>query len=91
MDNPIVDKYETLYRSRKIGGIETKANQFAAQLLMPIKHINEFLLDYIDKNGKVSAKDVISLVATKFEVSKSAVFHRFKNLGIIAQNFEYPF
>ena len=79
------------YRSRKIGGIETKANKFAAQLLIPIKHINEFLLDYMDKNGKLSAKDAISLVATKFEVSKSAVFNRFKNLGIVAKNFEYPF
>lgn len=91
MDNPIIDKYETLYRSQKIGGIETRANRFAAQLLMPVKHINEFLLDYMDKNGQLSAKDAISLVATKFKVSKSAVLHRFKNLGIVAQNFEYPF
>ena len=89
--NPIIDRYETLYRSSKIGGIETKANRFAAQLLMPAKYINQFLLDYMDKNPRPSAKEAISLVSAKFEVSKSAVFHRFKNLGIVAQDYEYPF
>lgn len=87
----IIDRYETLYRSNKIGGIETRANKFAARLLMPAKSINKFLLEYIEKHSRPTAKEAISLVATKFEVSKSAVFHRFKNLGIVAQNFKYPF
>lgn len=91
VDNPIIDRYETLYRSNKIGGIETKANRFAAQLLMPAKYINQFLLDYMDKNSRPSAREAISLVSAKFEVSKSAVFHRFKNLGIVAQDYKYPF
>lgn len=91
IDNPIIDKYETLYRSNTYGGIETRANRFAAQLLMPLKPLENFIEQERQKNPDLTAKEAIMLVATKFEVSKQAVFHRLQNLGLIAPNYKYPF
>ncbi|ULO01337.1 zinc-dependent peptidase, M78 family (DUF955 domain) [Campylobacter sp. RM5004] len=90
IDNPIVDKYETLYRSERFGGIETKANVFAAKLLMPLKHIEDCILEY-QKEKELSAKEAILLIAGKFEVSRMAAFYRLKNLGIIDKDYTYPF
>lgn len=90
IDNPIVDKYETLYRSDIYGGIETKANIFAAKLLMPLKHIEDCILEY-QKKKELSAKEAILLIAGKFEVSRMAAFYRLKNLGIIDKDYAYPF
>ena len=91
LDNPIIDKYQTLYRSEIYGGIETRANQFAAQLLMPIKAIENYISELRKDNPKLGAKEAIVLTADKFEVSKQAVFHRFKNIKLIAQDYKFPF
>lgn len=91
IDNPIIDKYETLYRSNAYGGMETKANRFAAQLLMPLKSLECFIEKERQNNPNLSAKEAIMLIATKFEVSKQAVFHRLQNIGLIKPDYKYPF
>lgn len=91
IDNHIVDKYETLYRSNAYGGIETRANKFAAKLLMPLKQIEQFIEEQRSENPNLRAKEAIELIAAKFEVSKQAVFHRLQNIGLIAPDYKYPF
>ena len=91
INNPIIDKYETLYRSNAYGGIETKANRFAAQLLMPLKQIEKFIEAQRGNNPKLCAKEAIELIAAKFEVSKQAVFHRLQNIGLVTSDYKYPF
>ncbi|PZT47808.1 hypothetical protein B6S12_07320 [Helicobacter valdiviensis] len=91
IDNPIIDRYETLYRTNTYGGKETKANQFAAQLLMPLKQVEDFIGECREKKSNLSAKEAIEMIAAKFEVSKQAVFHRLKNLGLIAFDYKFPF
>ncbi|RDU60418.1 ImmA/IrrE family metallo-endopeptidase [Helicobacter marmotae] len=91
IDNPIIDKYETLYRSNAYGGIETKANKFAAQLLMPLQPLENFIEEKRQEDTNLTAKEAIILIAAKFEVSKQAAFHRLQNLGLIASDYKYPF
>ncbi|MCX2683533.1 ImmA/IrrE family metallo-endopeptidase [Campylobacter sp. MIT 21-1685] len=91
IDNPIIDKYETLYRGNAYGGIETKANRFAAKLLMPLKALENFIERERQNNPHLSAKEAIMLIATKFEVSKQAAFHRLQNIGLISKDYRYPF
>ncbi|MDE5602490.1 MAG: ImmA/IrrE family metallo-endopeptidase [Helicobacter sp.] len=91
IDNPIIDKYETLYRNNTYGGIETKANRFAAKLLMPLKALENFIEQSREEKPKLTAKEAIMLIAAKFEVSRQAVFHRLQNLELIAPNYKYPF
>ncbi len=91
IDDPIIDKYETLYRSSVYGGIETQANRFAAKLLMPLKPLEEFIQAQRLINANLNAKEAIILIATKFEVSKQAAFHRLQNIGLISKDYIYPF
>ena len=91
LDDPIIDRYETLYRSNAYGGIETKANQFAAMLLMPLKPLEGFIQECRRDNPKLTAKEAILLISSKFEVSKQAVFHRLQNLDLIKKDYSYPF
>lgn len=91
MDNPIIDEYETLYRSNAYGGIETEANRFAAKLLMPLKPLENFIQEQRKNNPNLNAKEAIELIAAKFEVSKQAVFYRLQNIGLIEQSYKYPF
>ena len=91
LDDPIIDRYETLYRSNAYGGIETKANQFAAMLLMPLKPLEDFIQECRKDNPKLTAKEAILLISSKFEVSKQAVFHRLQNLDLIKKDYSYPF
>lgn len=91
INNPIIDKYETLYRNSDFGGKETKANRFAAQLLMPLDSIQNFILELKKQKPKLSAKEAILAISDKFEVSKMAVFFRLKNLKLIAKDYKYPF
>lgn len=91
VDDPIIDEYQTLYRSDMYGGIETLANQFAARLLMPLDSIEKYIDFLREKYPNIKAKEAIEATADKFEVSKQAVFHRFKNIGLIAKNYQYPF
>lgn len=91
IDNPIIDKYETLYRSSAYGGIETKANRFAAKLLMPLQALENFIEKERQEKPDLTAKEAIERIAAKFEVSKQAVFHRLQNIGLISKDYKYPF
>lgn len=91
MESPIIDSYETLYRSTTFGGKETKANQFAARLLMPLKQIEDFIRECRTKIPDLNARQAIELISAKFEVSKQAAFHRLRNIGLVDQNYKYPF
>lgn len=92
IDNPIIDKYETLYRGNTYDIRETKANTFAAQLLMPLKPLENFIeKERQKKNSNLTAEKAIILIADKFEVSRQAVFHRLQNLGLISKEYQYPF
>ena len=89
--NPIIDKYETLYRSTLFGGIETRANKFAAQLLMPLKPLETYIENARIKQPKLKAKEAIVMISDDFRVSKQAVFHRLQNVGLIKKDYMYPF
>ena len=91
IENPIIDSYETLYRSNRYGGRETRANQFAARLLMPLRQIEDFISECRKTKPDLKAAEAILLIASKFEVSKQAVFHRLKNIGLIKKDYIYPF
>lgn len=91
IENPIIDSYETLYRSNTYGGRETRANQFAARLLMPLRQIEYFISECRKTKPDLKAAEAILFIASKFEVSKQAVFHRLKNIGLIKQDYIYPF
>lgn len=90
MDKPIIDRYETLYRGRTYGGIETKANRFAAKLLLPLKPLEKFIIQLRSTNENLSAKEAVEIISVKFEVSKQAVFHRLQNLDLIDKSYQYP-
>lgn len=55
---------DALYRSKLTGGIEAQANQYAADILMPINLINIELANGLN---------TIEELADKFQVSKSAM------------------
>ena len=91
INNPIIDEYETLYRSNAYGGIETKANVFASKLLMPLKPLENFIEEVRRNNPNLRAKEAIEIIAAKFEVSKQAAFHRLQNIGLLDKDYRYPF
>lgn len=91
LENPIIDKYETLYRGNTYDIRETNANTFAAQLLMPLKPLENFIEQWRRDNDGLTAEEAIMLIAAKFEVSRQAVFHRLRNLGLISKKYKYPF
>lgn len=91
LENPIIDKYETLYRGNTYDIRETNANIFAAQLLMPLKPLENFIEQLRKEIPNLTAEKAIMLIADKFEVSRQAVFHRLRNLGLISKEYKYPF
>ena len=82
-DTPINDNYETLYRGKISSTMEIKANNFAAQLLMPSIFIDKEakkLIQADDFNG-LTIKQVIQRMADRFRVSYDAMKWRLVNLG----------
>ena len=73
------NEYEDLKISKLI---ETKANQFAASLLMPSKEIKNEIQNRIHSNKKLYSNDFID-IAKDFKVSTSALLFRMLNLNII--------
>ena len=68
IENPIIDSYETLYRSNTYGGIETRANQFAAKLLMPLRQIEDFIAECRKKNNLTQMQ-----IAEKLDITDRAI------------------
>lgn len=61
------------YQAYQYDPIETQANAFAMELLMP-----EFVVNYLIKNEKIKS---VETLAEMFEVSENAMRFRLKNLG----------
>lgn len=82
-DMPINDNYETLYRGKISNTMEIKANNFAAQILMPSIFINKEAKKLIqaDDFNEFTIKQVIQRMADRFRVSYDAMKWRLINLG----------
>lgn len=89
-NSSIVDTPDTLYRTDGHSNpCEVKANKFAAQLLMPKKHIYDKAKEIIDQSGgSVDAGDFIRRMAQFFDVSKPAMLYRLKGFGIISPSYQ---
>ncbi|HAS22382.1 MAG TPA: hypothetical protein DCR51_04380, partial [Idiomarina loihiensis] len=66
---------------------ETRANRFAAQLLMPavlIKQEVDRLREVLKKEErKITTEQLLDLFSSKFEVSRDAMKYRLQNLGYL--------
>lgn len=87
-DGMFVDTDETLSRNAYWDIKELQANKFAANLLMPIRLIEnvgtEFIKKYHEKYGQYpTVSEFIESMSNIFEVSKQAMTYRLRNLGII--------
>jgi Zn-dependent peptidase ImmA (M78 family)/DNA-binding XRE family transcriptional regulator len=60
--------------------LETKANQFAADLLMP--------MDWIKKNFADHGEDELTYLAQRYEVSEQALWFRLLNLRLVKEKIE---
>lgn len=58
---------------------------------MPLRQIEDFIAECRKTTPDLKAAEAILLIASKFEVSKQAVFHRLKNVSLIKQDYTYPF
>jgi hypothetical protein len=80
----IVDRFE---RSGNSSIKETRANKFAAQLLMPAKlvklQINKLVEQVEKQGGTITLQKAIEMLAVKFQVSSLAMEIRLKALGYI--------
>jgi len=87
------DKLPSLqhYRNDNCGAKETRANKFAAGLLMPIFAIKDIVYDISDKKPKATLDDYIDAATSIFEVSRQAVIVRFKSLGIAPDDYTYGY
>lgn len=86
-DEVITDKRVTLNRNGAKSYRETRANRFAAQLLMPakliereFKHLREKLLA---EQKRISRERLVELFAQKFDVSREAMRIRLQDLKYI--------
>lgn len=61
--------------------IEIEANNFAANLLMPKKRIENFIINY--KHFDPHNEEHLKAIAKKFEVSQIAITYRLINLNIL--------
>lgn len=83
---------KTYYRNENYGTHETLANNFAAGLLMPIFALKKAISDIQKQSSKkVTLKQYIDGLASMFEVSRDAMVVRLKSLGVISQDYTYPY
>ena len=90
--DPIQDDYSTLYRNGARSTQETLANRFAANLLMPVGAMNDFIDKLFEKAGgkrNLTRRNVIDALTGSFNVSKDAIIIRLKRLGARPQDYEY--
>lgn len=65
--------------------METNANNFAGQLLMPKSKVLEMGQKLVTDHPDVSGNEIVKRLAEKFEVSVPAMTVRLKVLGVISQ------
>lgn len=92
---PNLDKYSqndmSYYRNGDKNYIETRANQFAANLLMPISEISKILSDIQEKDPNVTIAELIDGLVSVLEVSREAIVVRLKRLGVLDDDYIYPY
>jgi len=64
---------------------EIEANEFAAEVLMPADLVSTAVLRWRSNEGDLDRDDVISALASQFEVSPEAMGYRLTNLGFRPQ------
>ncbi|MCK7459116.1 ImmA/IrrE family metallo-endopeptidase [Idiomarina aminovorans] len=86
-DEVITDSIVTLNRDENSTYRETRANRFAAQLLMPasliqreVNHLRDVLKQ---EDRKISTENLLELFSSKFDVSRDAMKYRLQNLGYL--------
>ncbi|MCZ6102903.1 ImmA/IrrE family metallo-endopeptidase [Campylobacter ureolyticus] len=92
---PNIDKDKTLnsfyYRNNNSGPEETRANNFAAALLMPIFAIANTLISIKEKDNNTTTDEFIDGLASIFEVSREAMIIRLKKLNVLNENYVYSY
>lgn len=84
-ENPINDNYETLYRNSISNIMEKRANNFAAQFLMPAHFIDIEATNLANSESfkNMNLQEVIQAMANRFRVSFLAMKYRLAYLGYI--------
>lgn len=81
------DTAKTMKRDKSWSIYEYEANNFAARLLMPqdllMSEIKKLINEIKRSNETISQDEFVARLANKFQVSKSAMMFRLKNLGIL--------
>ncbi len=81
------DTAQTMKRDQYWSIEEYEANSFAAKLLMPrdllLEEITKILKKLQEENTTMTQDEFITALAKKFQVSRSAMRFRLKNLGIL--------
>lgn len=87
-ENEVSDTPETLYRNGSDDPKEVRANNFAAELLMPTVIVLEKAFELIKQapSETMFAADLVAKLAVIFKVSKPAMTIRLKRLGLVKQN-----
>lgn len=87
----IPDTPDTLYRNTNNSDVcEQRANNFAAELLMPSGDVLTHMTRIINEapDGQVTIERLIEELASVFEVSLAAITVRLKHLGVINQSYQ---
>lgn len=79
---------DKLHRNDEMNYKETRANKFAAQLLMPAdlvkSEVSKLVKQLKDEGKKASLDDIVSKLAVIFDVSSQSMEIRLKTLGYIS-------
>ena len=83
----VSDTPETLYRNGSDDPKEVRANNFAADLLMPTTIVLEKAFELIKQapSETMFAADLVAKLAVTFKVSKPAMTVRLKRLGLVGK------
>lgn len=85
------ERFQQYYRNNNGGRRETRANQFAANLLMPVFAIKQTVDEIHSKDKNTTTDEYIDGLTSVFEVSKQAMIVRLKSLGVISQDYIYKY
>lgn len=84
-EGSFVDNQTTMSRHLSYWSIkEAEANDFAARLLMPVKHIIDAIEELLhDESEELTETILVRNLKDKFQVSEIAMKYRLSNLGIL--------